>query len=248
MKAKEYLRVYQKTLPYRAEIEIIVSDLYGIRHDYEATKDYYERVLQSDNRADTWKDEHLEWESLHRKYGASEKEPIFSKFEGEVEYEDAASIREQLFKVVESDKSFGYISYLLLKKQDNFPDQQNIETYIREEMLEELKMKDEYIQTLEQKYEELREIKSSKNNEDRTLKVIIEVILMLFKRLDSFSSADNTKTSKLISYLTGFSPNTIRAQLSNTEKLSASHQKEIEIVNKLLKDSNIYESISYGDK
>lgn len=85
----------------------------------------------------------------------------------------------------------------------------------------------------------------SKGN-SRCLKVTSETILLILKKAGITTIADNTKIASLIGYLTGFSAETIRKRLSNTEELTSKHKEEVEYVNTILKGLNIEESITYN--
>ncbi len=80
----------------------------------------------------------------------------------------------------------------------------------------------------------------------RCLKVTTDTLLILFKKAGILQNADNTKIANLISYLTGFSAETIRKRLSNTDELTSRHKEEVEYINNILKALNIDETIKYN--
>ena len=144
MTAKEYLRKYQKAMYYFDEIDLILSELYEMRHNKEMTENYYERILQSDERYEEWENEYKKWSDALAENGG---QIGFQLIDGTVEYVGtdfrlndgefgisyAKNIREELLKVIREDKSFGHLFNLLSKDKDNFITQQEIEKAIREE-------------------------------------------------------------------------------------------------------------------
>lgn len=93
MRAKDCLeRMSEKTMIHFDLVNRIVDELYKIRHDKEATVNYYEQILIADIRDD----EHKDWEQLHQKYGASQIEPQYNKHKDEIGKEAASSVRYEL--------------------------------------------------------------------------------------------------------------------------------------------------------
>ena len=145
MKAKEYLRKYQKVMYHFDKISVIINDLYEMRHDKEKTQTYFERILQSDIRYMEKMEENEKWLEMVTIYGRmdpvrddGEIEYYDSEFrynEGEIDKYDAMNVREELIEVVRDDKSFGYLFHLLSKEKDNIPTQQEIEKAIAEESI-----------------------------------------------------------------------------------------------------------------
>lgn len=81
----------------------------------------------------------------------------------------------------------------------------------------------------------------------RTMKITTDVLVRLLDKTGiNENNSDKTKIAKLISYITGFSENTIRQRLSNQEELTSKHKDEIERVNKILSGLNIGISIKYN--
>jgi hypothetical protein len=262
MRAKEYLSIYQNTICYFDEIKRVVGDLYNVRHDKDATENYYEHILTSDIRYTKWEGEYAEWEDLHSKYGALDREPKYIAYEGEIDRDIAFDFRLQLLKIVCRDKSFGHIFHLLASEQnrinkeiiiDCVPNQEEIDLAINEERVIE-----QHIATLEFQLKEaqqeiviLRNQIQSDTKEsshvNRTMKVTTDVLLEILKQMGVVKNktTDNTKMANFISYITGYSRNTIRQRLSSTENLTNSHREEVEKANKLLKEINIEVSIKY---
>ena len=260
MRAKEHLRNNQRTISNYSIIQQIIDDLYNIRHDLETTKEYYERILLPDIRYDEWVVKHAVWRELHKKYGASALEPELVTFEGEINKDDATNIREDLLKVVREDKSFGYIFHLLSGEQDNLPNQREIEKAIYEDIKEELTVAKKRILELEKQLNESAKLPdtsgknqlSSEQVEDgkRTMKVTTDVLIGILEKINvkKNDTVDATKISEFISYITGYSVNTIRQRLSNKEELTSSHRNEVEKVKQLLKILNIEMSITYNNQ
>lgn len=81
----------------------------------------------------------------------------------------------------------------------------------------------------------------------RTMKITTDVLVKLLDKAGiNENNSDKTKIAKLISYITGFSENTIRQRLSNREELTSKHKDEIEKVNKILSGLNTEISIKYN--
>ncbi len=89
-------------------------------------------------------------------------------------------------------------------------------------------------------------IEKSNVTTHRCLKVTTDTLLILLKKANILQNADNTKIANLISYLTGFSAETIRKRLSNTDELTSRHKEEVEYINNILKALNIDETIKYN--
>jgi len=258
MRAKEYLKNKRKTISNYNIIQQIVDDLYNIRLDEEATKEYYERILLSDIRFNEWEMKHSEWQELHKKYGASEREPELVKFENEIDKRVASNIREDLLKVVRDDETFGYIFHLLFKEQGNVPSSQTIERAIYQEISNDLIIAENRILDLEKQLNEsAKKTEIAEGNQlsleqakdgKRTMKVTTDVLIKILEKIDvkKNDTADATKISDFISYVTGFSAETIRQRLSNTEELTNYHREEVEKVNKLLNELRVGISIKYN--
>ena len=147
MTAKEYLRTHQKAMYCFDEISSIIHDLYPLRHDKEMTKNYYERILQSDIRHTEKMKENEKWSDGLAEYGQiwlPREDGEFEYYDAEFRYnngefsiDETENIREKLLKVIQEDKSFGHLFNLLSKDKDNFISQQEIEKAIREEDKEE---------------------------------------------------------------------------------------------------------------
>ena len=74
------------------------------------------------------------------------------------------------------------------------------------------------------------------------LGVATDLILILLRKANIASYADNTKMATLISLLTDYSKEKIRQRLSDTSPLAKRHQPEIEAVN------NVLESLGIEDR
>lgn len=110
MRAKEYIHINRNNIRYIDIIERIISDLSPLRMDKKKTDEYYNKVLSSDIRKQTY----LLQVDLYDKCNAmQQEEPRLETFEGEVPYEIAADVRETLFQILKEDKSFGYVFFQL---------------------------------------------------------------------------------------------------------------------------------------
>ena len=251
MKAKEYLEVHKTTIPYFNEISRLIDVLYGIRHDKEATTVFYHKVLAPDIRFCQWMEEHKEWQPLHQQYGASHLEPVYVTYEGQIDKEDAPDIRHELLKVVREDSSFGYLISLLDKDADA-PVQLQIEQAIREDLTTLLKSAQEKIIYLENPVTHISAVPIDENEASqdkyRSMKVTTDAMVEMLKSLNvkKGNNADATKISELISCITGYSANTIRQRLSNTEELTKSHKLEVDKMNQLFKELNLDITLKYN--
>jgi len=196
MRAKECITDYSEEIFYLEDTERVIYDLRVIRSDKEATQKYYENILISDIRYEKLKSNESKLpdykskaiEMLHAEYldinpeftleavkfireNETEKylDSIFVYKQGEIGRKIAQKFREQLSKIVEQDKTFGYILYFLSGGQDRIPNQQEIEKAIFQETTEELKIAEKRIFELEQQLrhenEYVKEIKAIENFE-----------------------------------------------------------------------------------
>lgn len=212
MNAKEYLRIYRKTIHHRYfdDVYRIIEDLYPLRTDKEATVNYYKLVLMSDMRFKEFEDEHKEWLNYFREFGGGGlEEPIYELNTGEIDKDDVLIVRETLLNVIREDESFGYLFYLLSKKQDDFPEQLKIERAIHKETIEELKNSEKRIIELERQLKQAQEMPENANYEKQnqytsniqlsdkrgTQIDFIRVIDCLYE-LDFFKGVDGRDTTK----------------------------------------------------
>lgn len=77
----------------------------------------------------------------------------------------------------------------------------------------------------------------------RTLKVVTDTMQILVKKA-GLSQMDNTKLSKLMGYISGFSSEKIRQRLSINESIPPQNKDEVDNVNRLLHSVSIEESIN----
>ena len=245
MKAKEYLEVHKTTIPYFNEISRLIDVLYGIRHDKEATEVFYHKVLAPDIRFSQWREEHKEWQPLHQQYGASHLEPVYVTYEDQIDKEDAPDIRHELLKVVREDSSFGYLISLLDKDADA-PVQLQIEQAIREDLTTLLKSAQEKISSLENQLSNTTPVSADEKQPSRvqgSMKVSTEVLLAILKKLNINTVNTNATTiADLISYLTGYSHNTIRDWVSPSNRgqiTPKANKLEVERINQILNKLNL---------
>lgn len=110
MRAKEYLLAKANNLTYAKEIEKILSDLLPLRLNKEATELYYNHVLAPDIRKQNYNFQ----KKMHACNNAMQMvEPIEEHFQNELPIDKAKEIRKELMLVISTDKSFGYLYYLL---------------------------------------------------------------------------------------------------------------------------------------
>lgn len=110
MRAKEYIHLNRANIKHIDLVERIISDLSPLRMDKKKTDEYYNKVLSSDIRKQTY----LLQVDLYDKCNAmQQEEPRLETFEGEVPYEIAADVRATLFQILKEDKSFGYVFFQL---------------------------------------------------------------------------------------------------------------------------------------
>jgi hypothetical protein len=154
MRAKEYLRTHQKSMYYFEDVKQVINDLYNIRHDKEATVDYYDRILISDIRYDQYTVDYEKYDNLGREFGyCGLPEVEYTHYTDEIDIDYALCVREELLKVVQDDKSFEYIFHLL-NKQSTDVTQHEIDVAIREELNDELISANKQILELEQRLKE----------------------------------------------------------------------------------------------
>lgn len=85
------------------------------------------------------------------------------------------------------------------------------------------------------------------NNNPRSMKVTTDVLVEILKKANiNGANSDKTKIAQLISYLTGYSYNTIRARLTNKEELTSKHKVEADNINKILNELNTGISVKYN--
>ena len=73
-----------------------------------------------------------------------------------------------------------------------------------------------------------------------------DLLLILLKKANIASYADNTKMATLISLVTNYSKDKIRQRLSDSSPLSKRHQAEIDKVNLTLESLGIEDRLSAG--
>jgi hypothetical protein len=99
---------------------------------------------------------------------------------------------------------------------------------------------------LENNKENAEEDKEEKSD-GRTMKVTTDVLMNILKLAGiNNNNADKTQIANLIGYLTGYSNQTIRQRLTNSEELTSRHKSEVDKVNQILKKINSTISIRYN--
>lgn len=115
MRAKEYLELNKDTIKYYDDIKRIIRDLLPLRRNKIATDTYYNEVLSADIRRQSYL---LQKDLYDKNNSMQQEEPVLAEYDDEIPFEKASDIRNELFHVIESDKSFGYIFYLLGTEQN----------------------------------------------------------------------------------------------------------------------------------
>lgn len=82
----------------------------------------------------------------------------------------------------------------------------------------------------------------------RTLKVVSDTLFAIFKEAKLVQTNDNTKISKIMGYITGFSSEKIRQRLSSSDIIPAKNKDEVDQANKLLSGISVKESIKINKK
>lgn len=111
MRAKEYIACSEASLKHPDEIRKIIDEMLPLRASRQQTVDYYNRKLIADIRLQSC----LLQKELYEKNNAMQpKQPEeFQMKEGEIPVEIASAVRDELFDVIEADKTFGYLYFLL---------------------------------------------------------------------------------------------------------------------------------------
>lgn len=100
MRAKDYIKEFKDDIKYLDVVERVIDDLYKLRHNESRTDEYHSRILTPDRR----------YEKLPNKAS-------FVYNDGEIDRKIAFDLRFHLLNIVERDKSFGYIFYLLASER-----------------------------------------------------------------------------------------------------------------------------------
>jgi len=136
MRAKEYIAQNSDNIVHLEEVSKVIVDLMPIRHNKHATDEYFNRRLSADIR----RQDYLLRMELYEQGNAMQKEPpTLEEIQDEIPKGISAEVREQLFKVIASDESFGHLYFLLGTEQnakrknnpiDCLPDEQRIKLAI----------------------------------------------------------------------------------------------------------------------
>jgi len=115
MRAKEYIAQNSDNIAHLAEVSKVIADLMPIRHNKQATDEYFNRRLSADIR----RQDYLLRMELYEQGNAMQKEPpTLEEIQNEIPKDISAEVREQLFKVIAGDESFGYLYFLLGTEQN----------------------------------------------------------------------------------------------------------------------------------
>lgn len=116
MRAKEYINLHKQELKHADIVSQVIKDLLPLRMDKDATDEYMNNRLSADTR---YKQYLLQNELFERGNAMQTTEPTFEKIEGELPMDIAPEVREELFKVIREDGSFGYLFYILGTEQNS---------------------------------------------------------------------------------------------------------------------------------
>lgn len=115
MRAKEYIAQNSDSIGHLAEVSQTFADLTPLRLDKQATDEYFNHHLSADIR----RRDYLLRQELYEQGNAMQKEaPHLEDIPDELPVEIAAEVREQLFKAIAGDESFGYLYFLLGTEQN----------------------------------------------------------------------------------------------------------------------------------
>ena len=114
MRAKDFVEINCKFQFYN-ELKRVIGDLALHRKDKNATENYYDLYLIQDRIYQRYKEDLRDWKlnSLDESH-----KPIYEEITNAIPYQDAFNFRNHLFNVIESDKSFGYLFYLLASEKN----------------------------------------------------------------------------------------------------------------------------------
>jgi hypothetical protein len=109
MNAQRYIKENESIIKHLNVVERVISDLRPIRNNEEATRAYYDSILTADKKYERYLSDYRDWTSN----GKTWNEPIFSSNQKEIDQDIALEVRCELRNVVEHDRSYGYLFYLL---------------------------------------------------------------------------------------------------------------------------------------
>lgn len=136
MRAKEYIELHKDEIKNLEDIKRIIDDLLPIRKSKDATDKYFNEVLTADIRKQNYL---LQKDLYDRNNSMQTEEPVFEEYPNEIPLEKSIEIRNELFNIIASDQSFGYMYFLLGTEQnskrlsepiDCIPNKQQIENAI----------------------------------------------------------------------------------------------------------------------
>lgn len=114
MRAKDYIESNCKYQFYN-ELKQVINDLSKFRNNNSATENYYDLNLVQDRVRKRYIEDLNDWK-LNNLDDSSK--PIYIENELGISHQDAYNFRNHLFKVIETDKSFGYLFYLLASEKN----------------------------------------------------------------------------------------------------------------------------------
>lgn len=115
MRAKEYIAQNSDDIEHLVEVTKAIDDLMPFRNNKQATNEYFNRILSADIRR---QDYLLRMELFEQGNAMQKVRPVLEDIEDEIPKDISAKVREELFKAIAEDESFGYLYFLLGTEQN----------------------------------------------------------------------------------------------------------------------------------
>lgn len=116
MRTKEYIHLHQQDFKHIEVVSQVINDLLPLRKDRVATGEYLNNHLSADIRYQHYT---LQKKLFDSGNAMQLEEPSYEKIDGEISMDIAHVVREELFKAVREDESFGYLFYFLGSEQNS---------------------------------------------------------------------------------------------------------------------------------
>jgi len=116
MRAKEYIAQNSDNIKHLVEVTKAIDDLMPIRNSKKATDEYFNKILSADIRR---QDYLLRMELFEQGNAMQKGKPVLEELENEIPKDISAGVREELFKAIAEDESFGYLYFLLGTEQNS---------------------------------------------------------------------------------------------------------------------------------
>jgi len=114
MRAKDFIEINSKHQFYN-ELQRAVNELSKFRIDKNATENYVELYFYQDRKYKRYREDLKDWKLNNLD---DSQKPIYEEITNAIPYQDAFNFRNHLFKAIETDKSFGYLFYLLASEKN----------------------------------------------------------------------------------------------------------------------------------